>query len=178
MKKLLLAGLFFLSVTFIFWQLSLSYIHVTGTSMEPNIPNDAYILAVEPKDISRFDVVTFKAPDEEDATYIKRVVGLPGDVIEFSQGILYISGQGIDEKYLTGPKGKIYTEDFSLYHGCGQIIVPPDYYFVLGDNRPASNDSRRFGFIHQEAVKRKATFILWPPEFIGNINKEHQQLAF
>lgn len=49
MKKLLLAGLFFLSVTFIFWQLSLSYIHVTGTSMEPNIPNDAYILAVEPK---------------------------------------------------------------------------------------------------------------------------------
>lgn len=141
MKKFLKWLLFFSSLLLFGQFVAKNAIHVTGSSMEPTIPDNAYVFSLKNKEINRFDVITFQAPDEAQSKYIKRVIGLPGEIIEFLDGILYISGQAVDEEYLTTEKGKIYTEDFQMYEGCGQIIVPPNHYFVLGDNRPISNDS-------------------------------------
>ncbi|MGX7199328.1 signal peptidase I [Enterococcus nangangensis] len=158
------------------WLVSLwpfTSIHVTGRSMEPTIPHDTYVLAVKGQRARRFDVVTFIAPDEaEETKYIKRVIGLPGETIEFKDSTLYILGQAVTEEYLRTPSGKIYTPDFDLYEELGQITVPASYLFVLGDNRPVSNDSRQFGFIKKEAVECHATLIYWPPQHMGIIQSQ------
>lgn len=176
MKKYL-KWLMFFSSLFLFGQfVANNAIHVTGSSMEPTIPHDAYVFSLKNKAIKRFDVITFQAPDETQSKYIKRVIGLPGEIIEFIDDVLYISGEPVAEKYLTTKNGIIHTDDFQMYEQCGQIIIPPHHYFVLGDNRPISNDSRIFGFISKESIERTATFVLWPPEAMGFIKNEHEFL--
>lgn len=169
MKKLmvfLVACAVFLGLAYVF---GVATIKVTGTSMEPTIPNQARIVGYNTSVINRFDVVTFIAPDDEDANYIKRIIGLPGDLVEVDSGELFISGEKISEAFLH-PDTE--TENFVLYDVCGQITVPPDYYFVLGDNRSASNDSRRFGFVPKANIEKKVGFILWPLANLGHFSEK------
>lgn len=105
----------------------------------------------EPK---RGDVIIFKFPDDESQTFIKRIIGVPGDLIRIKEGELYINGELIHEDYIKEPMKK---EDFGPY------IVPPDSYFCLGDNRNDSNDARFWNntYVTREQILAKAIFKYW-----------------
>ena len=116
----------------------------------------------------RGDIVVFKYPDEPERDFIKRVIGLPGDTIELKNKKVHINGQPLEEPYvhfLTPPSTE-YQEVTSsdLRERFGPVTVPPDQYFVMGDNRDNSQDSRYWGFLPRELVKGKALVIYWSYE--------------
>ncbi|MDO8451739.1 MAG: signal peptidase I [bacterium] len=136
---------------------------ISGASMEPNFHNGEYILTnkiqykfAQPK---RGDVVIFKSPKNKDIDFIKRIIGLPGDSVKLSKNALYINGEKLEEPYLA-PGVRIFGESF-LHEG-QEITVPPEHYFVVGDNRPHSSDSREFGPVSKEEFIGKAFLRYWP----------------
>ena len=129
---------------------------VEGGSMHPNLYNGERLVVnkfiynfTEPE---RGEVVVFKYTDNKD--FIKRVVGLPGETIEIDEGKINIDGIKLEEDYNVNRK---VDEDF------GPKDVPQGNYFVLGDNRESSKDSRSFGTISKEQIKGRASFVFWPP---------------
>ncbi|MFZ3587942.1 signal peptidase I [Bacillus sp. DJP31] len=141
---------------------------VDGLSMMPNLHDQNRMIVNklsysigEPK---RFDIVVFHAPEQKD--YIKRVIGLPGDHVEYKNDILYINGEPVEEPYLEGAKMEIVdaplTFDFELEELRGQKAVPEGHLFVMGDNRRFSKDSRSIGFIAMEEVIGKTSIVYWP----------------
>src|SRR5699024_2858493 len=106
------------------------------------------------KDIDRFDVIVFHASKRDD--YVKRVIGLPGDSIEYKNDSLYVNGEYMEEPFLETYKDDAvslpYTEDFTLEDKTGSYSVPDGKLFVMGDNRNNSLDSRAFGFISQDRL--------------------------
>jgi signal peptidase I len=124
------------------------------------------VLPVRP--IRRGDIVVFKYPDEPDRDFIKRVIGLPGDIVELKHKKVHINGQPLDEPYvhfLTPPSNE-YQEvtSYDLRERFGPVTVPADHYFVMGDNRDNSQDSRYWGFLPRNYVKGKALLIYWSYE--------------
>lgn len=108
----------------------------------------------------RGDVIVFKYPNDTKVDYIKRLIGLPGETVEFRDNQLYINGQLIDEPYLSE---KTITNDF------GPVEVPAGCYFMCGDNRQNSSDSRAWGFVERDLLIGKGQFIYWPLDRIGGI---------
>lgn len=113
----------------------------------------------------RFDIVVFHA--EEGKDYIKRVIGLPGDRIEYKNDTLYVNGKAYKEPYLDEYKKQVIdgplTEPFTLEDiPGGQETVPKGHLFVMGDNRRFSKDSRHIGFIPMEKVVGKTSIVYWP----------------
>lgn len=106
------------------------------------------------------DVVVFKAPNDAEKDYIKRIIGVPGDNISLKDGHVYINGQKFDESSFLNSSVKTYTGAF-LSEG-QEVIVPQDSFFVMGDNRPYSSDSREFGFVSKSELIGISTFIYWP----------------
>ncbi|WP_100398068.1 signal peptidase I [Bacillus sp. FJAT-44742] len=141
---------------------------VHGESMMPTIQSGERLIinkiGYEFSEPTRFDLVVFHAT--EDSDYIKRVIGLPGDELRVEDDILYINGEAYEEEYLddwrAGFEGDTYTPDFTLEELTGQIEVPENHIFVLGDNRRNSLDSRQLGFIPFEDVVGKANVRYWP----------------
>ncbi|KIL45638.1 signal peptidase [Jeotgalibacillus soli] len=115
-------------------------------------------------ELNHFDVIVFHANENED--YVKRVIGLPGDKIEFIDDQLYINGEQHPEPYLDafrqGNGDERLTGDFTLEELTGQPVVPEGMVFVLGDNRKQSLDSRIFGFVDQDTVVGKVNLRYWP----------------
>lgn len=141
---------------------------VYGQSMMPTIQDrDRVIINKIGYDIGtpqRFDMIVFHAT--EDTDYIKRVIGLPGDQIKYSNDFLYINGEAVEEAYLNGVKEEYkshpYTEDFKLEEITDVMYVPENHLFVLGDNRRNSIDSRKIGFVSFEEIVGKADITYWP----------------
>lgn len=135
----------------------ISPIRVNGTSMDPTLENgDIMILnkiGYRITKIKRFDIVVIKYKDE---LLIKRVIGLPGEKIKYVNNTLYVNGKKLDEEF-----DKTYTYNFSLKE-IGSTTVPDDSYFVLGDNREVSKDSRSIGFIDREDIIGKSSLTLFP----------------
>ncbi len=135
----------------------ISPIRVNGTSMNPTLENgDIMILnkiGYRITKIKRFDIVVIKYKDE---LLIKRVIGLPGEKIKYVNNTLYVNGKKLDEEF-----DKTYTYNFSLKE-IGSTTVPDDSYFVLGDNREVSKDSRSIGFIDREDIVGKSSLTLFP----------------
>jgi signal peptidase I len=125
------------------------------------------VLPVRP--IHRGDIVVFKYPDEPDRDFIKRVIGLPGETIELKNKQVYVNGKPIDEQgyvhFLT-PPSSAYQEvtSYDVRERFGPVTVPDNKYFVMGDNRDNSQDSRYWGFLPREYVKGKALLIYWSYE--------------
>lgn len=138
---------------------------------------------VEMNDPERGDVVVFKYPNDPSINYIKRVVGVPGDRIEYRDKVLYVNGQQqtqkllaqlppaeprqlLIEENLSGVKHEIY-QDIARPTINGGIVVPEGQYFVMGDNRDNSNDSRAWGFVPDELLvgKAVAVWVYWPERF-------------
>ncbi len=143
---------------------------VDGLSMMPTLHDqDRMIVSKfsykigEPE---RFDIIVFHAPEEKD--YIKRVIGLPGDTIEYKDDTLYVNGKAYEEPYLDEYKKQVIdgplTEPFTLEEKIGQMTVPEGELFVMGDNRRFSKDSRHIGTIPMEKVLGKTNVIYWPLE--------------
>ena len=141
-------------------------VKVEGTSMMPGLDDqerifiNKFVYRWEP--IERGDVVVFRYPGDPTKSYIKRVVGLAGDHIRIEEGRVYVNGEQLDEPYVLG-----YFRDDRTYP---EITVPPQSYFVLGDHRNMSSDSREFGSIPQSSVYGKAVFVYWPFDKAGKLH--------
>jgi signal peptidase I len=117
--------------------------------------------------IKRGDVIVFKYPQEPDRDFIKRVIGLPGEKLEMKRKDVYINDKKLDEKYVhfnlpLSPEGKSEMPD--IREDFGPVIVPPNQYFMMGDNRDNSADSRIWGFLQADYIKGKALLIYWSYE--------------
>ncbi len=174
--------LWLVSVTIVLVGLRLyvfSPIEVQGDSMMPNLIDGEKAIAVKVGDIKRFDIVPLKAPDNPSLYYIKRVIGLPGDTVSYNDDVLYINDTPLSEDYLNAYKQELkatgnnepLTPDFTLEELKGQQTVPDNTYFVLGDNRQVSKDSRseEVGFIPAANIIGKAKVSFWPPSQWGMI---------
>lgn len=144
---------------------------VKGSSMEPNFHDGEYILTDKisyrfrlPK---RGEVIILKAPNNPDIDYIKRIIGLPGESLKVEDGSVFINGKRLNEPYVSD-KTTILGNGFLSSEG-QQITIPDNYYFVMGDNRPRSSDSREFGPIPRSSIIGKAFIRYWPLPYLGVI---------
>jgi signal peptidase I len=141
-------------------------VKVEGTSMAPLLSDqerifiNKFVYRFEP--IQRGDVVVFWYPLDHSKSFIKRVVGLPGESVEIRQGAVYVDGKVVREPYVP-PQ----YEDLSDF---GPVRVPPDNYFVMGDHRISSNDSRVFGPVASRFIYGRAVFAYWPVEHFGSLS--------
>ena len=134
---------------------------IEGQSMEPNFHHGQYLLvnklAYRLGDYDRGDVIVFHYPNNPTQDYIKRVIGLPGDTVEISNGELFVNGRLVDEPY----------DQIPIMRNMSPQTVDPGFLYVLGDNRPASSDTRTWGQLSQEFVIGKAWLAIWPVEVAG-----------
>jgi len=121
-------------------------------------------------EIKRRDVIVFKYPEEPERDFIKRVIGLPGETVELREKRVYVNGKALVEPYvhfLQPPSGESEFHEvtsFDVRERYGPVTVPADHYFVMGDNRDNSQDSRYWGFLPRDYVKGKALVIYWSYE--------------
>lgn len=140
-------------------------VKVEGTSMMPSLEDqerifvNKFVYRLEP--IGRGDIVVFRYPRDPSKSYIKRVIGMAGDRIRIDAGQVYVNGQALDESYVPSE----YTDARSY----PEMTVPPNSYFVLGDHRSMSNDSRDFGAVNQSFIYGKAVFGYWPMDKLGRV---------
>ncbi len=169
--------LFILIRTFLFFPFQ-----VSGNSMVPTMQDGDRLILNRLGKVDRFDVVVFPAPDpegkSENEEYVKRVVGIPGDEIIFQDDELFVNGEHVIEHYLEPLKelaaeGKQVTTDFTLKQipGSDSMVVPDAMYFVLGDNRDVSKDSRTFGFVPADDIEGTSSLRIWPLDRIGFLEK-------
>jgi len=141
-------------------------VKVEGTSMAPLISDQERIfinkLVYRFEPISRGDVVVFWYPNDRTKSFIKRVVGLPGETVEIRQGRVYVNGKSLDEPYIL--PAYLDTNDYPAFR------VPPSQYFVMGDHRDSSNDSRMFGPVPADIIYGKAVFAYWPMDHFGTLS--------
>jgi signal peptidase I len=146
---------------------------VDGSSMYPNFHDKEFILtdkiSYRNTGPQRGDVIVFHAPAPFDSDFIKRVIGLPGEVIEVRDNKVYINAQLLKEDYL--PNDYVTTEKSFLRDGV-PYAIPDGYYMVFGDNRSYSSDSREWGPIERKAIVGKAWVRYWPVNKIGMIQHE------
>ena len=120
--------------------------------------------------IKRGDVIVFKYPEEPDRDYIKRVIGLPGETVEMKNKKIFINGVPLEEPYvhfLEPPSTETDVHEITsidVRERYGPVTVPPNQYFVMGDNRDNSQDSRYWGFLQRDYIKGKALLIYWSYE--------------
>lgn len=140
---------------------------VSGNSMQANFENGDRVISVRNLAIHRGDVVVLRPPTDPNVLYIKRVIGMPGDTIKVKDDVLYINGKKTPEPYLKEDKklhslGQLYTNNFSLESLHLGKKVPAGSYFVMGDHRNISNDSRRIGFIKKSDIVGTVKLRYWP----------------
>jgi len=140
-------------------------IKVQGASMYPTYHDKDIIIVSKTSKIERFDQIVFQSPTE-DELYIKRVIGLPGDTVEMKDDVLYVNGKAYKEDYVNrqtdDPNQLRITENFTLEQLVNEKKVPEGMYFVLGDNRLKSYDSRHYGLISKDAIYGEAKITLYP----------------
>ncbi len=141
-------------------------VKVEGTSMAPLLSDqerifiNKFVYRFEP--IQRGDVVVFWYPLDRSKSFIKRVIALPDEVVEIRNGVVSVDGKALEEPYVP-PQ----YEDLSDY---GPVRVPKEMYFVMGDHRISSNDSRVFGPVPSRAIYGRAVFAYWPVDHFGSLS--------
>ena len=117
--------------------------------------------------IKRRDIIVFKYPEEPERDFIKRVIGLPGETVEVREKKVYINGTALDEPYVhflappSAPSELHEVTSFDVRERFGPVTVPADQYFMMGDNRDNSADSRYWGFLRRDYIKGRALVIYW-----------------
>jgi signal peptidase I len=141
---------------------------IEGDSMKPLLRDQERILisklAVNRKNLHRFDIVVLFKPDEPDKSLVKRIIGLPEEIIEIRAGDVYIN-----DKPLKQPLNNDNPEATKSPEDMKALLIPQGMFFVMGDNRLISLDSRRFGLVPQKYIFGKAFFRYWPFASIGKI---------
>ena len=142
-------------------------VKVEGTSMMPGLSDQERIFINKFTyrfglgSIERGDTVVFEFPGDISKSYIKRVIGLPGDHIRIDRGQVYVNGQALREDYVEPD----YRDDVSR----PETVVEPDHYYVLGDHRNSSSDSRVWGTVDRKYIYGKAVFCYWPLSKLGRL---------
>ena len=182
-ETVILALLIFLALQF-----SVQNFRVEGSSMQPTLQEGQYLLVnkivylrFDPTDIRSFfpfidsdrtetiypfrgpnrgEVIVFHFPQNITRDFVKRVIGLPGDKIEIDRGTVFVNGERLDEPYVTRPDRRSLSEPF---------VVPENSYYVLGDNRRASNDSRDWDEVPAELIIGRAWLNYWPADQIRTL---------
>lgn len=148
---------------------------VNGDSMYPNFFHKEYVLTnivvLRFKEPKFGDVIIFRAPPDLEKDYIKRVIAVPGDSILFESGKVYLNGKLLDEDKYLNPF--VRTRAGSFIQEGKTIIVPKNSYFVMGDNRVESSDSREWGFVPIKSIIGEAFFVYWPIDKIGIIKNPY-----
>jgi len=140
-------------------------VKVEGTSMTPALINEErifinkFVYRFGISDIVRGDTIVFWAPEDPSRSYIKRVIGVPGDVVEIVDGTVVLNGKRLEEPYLIDAN----RDRMSM----PRRVIEPQHYFVLGDHRNSSNDSRSWGTVSRDAIYGKAVFVYWPLNRLG-----------
>ncbi|MEG0256529.1 MAG: signal peptidase I [Vagococcus sp.] len=136
-----------------------------GYSMLTSLGNDDIVAVSRGKTMNRFDLVYMKTPNGK-GNSVRRIIGMPGDSLYYKGDELYINGEGKEEKYLVAKKksldSMILTDDFTLEDVTGSQTVPKGSYFVLGDNRKSSTDSRYYGFVSEKEIIGKVNARIFP----------------
>lgn len=138
---------------------------VSGNSMDDTLSQGDMLLVERISKIRRFDVIVFKRPDG--TTYVKRVIGLPGESVSYRNDQLYVNGKKVEEPFLDDNLKKDdesipYTYDFDFKELMGVSKLGKDSYFVIGDNRRLSKDSRSFGAVSADEILGKGRFVYYP----------------
>ena len=140
-------------------------VKVEGTSMIPSLVDqerifvNKFVYCLEP--IERGDIVVFRYPYDPTKSYIKRVIGMAGDHIRIDLGQVYVNGQALDETYV--------PPEYADSRTYPEVVVPANSYYVLGDHRSMSEDSRSFGPVVQNLIYGKAVFGYWPMDKLGRV---------
>lgn len=141
-------------------------VKVEGGSMMPSLTNkerifvNKFVYRLEP--IERGDIVVFRYPRDPSLSFIKRVIGVPGDHIRIDDGQVYVNGKVLEEDYLF-PAFVDHDQSFP------EVVLSPHRYFVMGDHRNMSDDSRDFGALDQSYIYGKASFVYWPLGKMGRV---------
>ncbi len=140
-------------------------VKVEGNSMLPGLQDqerifiNKFVYHLEP--IERGDIVVFRYPRDPSKSYIKRVIGVAGDRVRIDEGIVYVNGKPLREPYV--------PSDYEDWRSYPEVRVPANSFFVLGDHRNLSDDSRDFGCVDQRYVYGKAVFVYWPMTKVGKL---------
>jgi signal peptidase I len=140
-------------------------VKVEGTSMMPSLEDqerifvNKFVYRLEP--IERGDIVVFRYPYDPSKSYIKRVIAMAGDHIRIDSGQVFVNNGALDETYV--------PSEYADRRSYPDTVVPENCYFVLGDHRSMSDDSRRFGPVNQSFIYGKAVFGYWPMEKVGRV---------
>lgn len=143
-------------------------VKVEGTSMMPSLVDQERIFINKFTyrfgigDIERGDLVVFWFPMDRSKSYIKRVIGLPGDIVRIDDGQVFVNRRPLDEPYVPA--------EYRDHQSYPETQVPRGKYFVLGDHRSSSNDSRSWGMVDREFVYGKAVFVYWPLDKMGRVH--------
>lgn len=160
-QTLIIAASIFLAIYVFFFR----PFQVNGDSMNPNFVNGEYVLTnlitLYLENPKQGDVVVFKSPTNKEKDFIKRIIAEPGDSLSVKNGMVYVNGQRLNEgAYL---KNTVKTNGGRFLSEGREITVDPGAYFVMGDNRLFSSDSREWGFVKKEDLIGKSWFVYWPP---------------
>jgi len=140
-------------------------VKVEGTSMMPALVDqerifiNKFVYRFGISEINRGDTVVFWYPGDPSKSYIKRIIGMPGDKVQVVEGTVFVNGQALDEPYVPSE----YRDQVST----PLSTVPPDEFYVLGDHRSSSNDSRSWGTVPRKFIYGKAVFVYWPLDRLG-----------
>lgn len=132
-------------------------VRVNGSSMYPTLKGEEIMLLNKLGHIDRFDIVVLKIDDRED-NLIKRIIGLPGETVEIKDNEIYINDKKLEDKY-----------GYGVTYNIDKVTLKKDEYFILGDNRKISLDSRVFGTIHKNEIKGTTNFIMYPFKSFGKV---------
>jgi signal peptidase I len=137
---------------------------VNGHSMDPTFQNGEYVLTnlitLRFGTVQRGDIVVFVAPPDKEKDYIKRIIGLPGDRIKVSGGNVYLNGEKLDQSSFLS--SDVRTNGGAFLGEGEEVVVPANQYFVMGDNREFSSDSREWGIVTKNALIAKSFLVYWP----------------
>jgi signal peptidase I len=142
-------------------------VKVEGTSMMPALTDQERIFINKftyrfgTGNIERGDMVVFFFPLDHTKSYIKRVIALPGDTVQIEKGTVYVNGERLAEPYV--------PDEYRDRQALALETVPADHYFVLGDHRSSSNDSRAWGTVPRNNIYGKAVFVYWPLDKMGRL---------
>jgi len=152
------------AVLLVLYGLVFNFSVVRGSSMSPGIHDGDRILVDHLtylfRDVKRSDIVVLQYPLDPSLDYIKRIIGLPGDEILIADGKVFVNGDPLDEPYIAEPDPRTHLHEF----------VTDDCYFVMGDNRPHSSDSREFGQVPRQNLVGLVNWRVWPPERVGGLD--------
>jgi signal peptidase I len=164
LRDLMLSGLIAVLVILFLYR----PVKVEGTSMMPSLYDQERLFINQFTykfgigDIHRGDTVVFWYPKDPTKSYIKRVIGIPGDTVSVDSGVVFVNGLRLSESYV--PK------EYRDYDSHAPVHIGPEEYFVMGDHRISSNDSRSWGVVPRSYIYGKAVFVFWPPDHIGTVH--------